>query len=162
MPIYTLYLRTDTTTTNQFSPVKRSTYGQSITWLINFDDLFKNQNYEFKNCRITSQMGWSYILQTLLYDNMLNYMTISLSSSYSGSTTNGEVIDILNAVDYDIGTGGNNKWNSNTFGSKGADFNMPYGTTFLTLNFLRLSGFLPISNTTSAFEYGILFKFELY
>lgn len=162
MPIYTLYLRTNaTSTTNPIYRINRSTYGQSVTWMVNFDDLFKNENYNFKNCRISSQMGYAFVLTALLYNNIFGYISVSIGSEYNASTTNGTIIDVFNTGNFDLGNT-LSKFRSNTFGTKGINISVPQGNVFFTINLIRPTGILPIVNTVSEMEYSILLKFELY
>jgi hypothetical protein len=162
MPIYTLYLRTDATTTNNpIYRISRTTNGQRVTWSVNFDELFNDDNYKFKHCRITSQMGYCYILNSYAYDNFVNYLSINLASDFNGSTTTGQILDIINMGNSPVGTNVN-VFNNNTFSTKGINFTIPYGTFFLTLELIQSTNASLNSASIFPIDYSILLKFELY
>lgn len=97
--IYTLNLMTTTSATKDNSyiyPIENSNLS-NVTWLVDFDNLFKGRQQYFKYCRTR------YYLQSLnntagyTWNDNLGYISVNLATDFNAETTNGTILGLIYA-----------------------------------------------------------------
>jgi hypothetical protein len=167
MPIYSLYLN------SADANATANADGTIVSWLIDFDSLFRKENYNYKKCKLRFKMISR--VPTLAAPNLpkfqgsMSYLACSLSNNYNG--TNLLRPTILNTFvlrdSYITTARQTNHENVNTAENVGININMPFNTQLFTISTGDLANFSSTSNfgTTGyslSFNYVILLQFDLY
>lgn len=164
MPIYTLYLSTISSSSpagNQSVPVDKTNLN-NVTWNINFDELFRQDNHTYKHCRVRyNLMSTSWTAVSSDWETYLGYLTCNLPSPYQSTGTYGTVLGPTLAADCPTTGTTTHCMMVNTTSENGVDIIVPYNNQAFTLTFNRadLSSGLRISNI---YDYQIILYFELY
>jgi len=167
MPIYSLYL--NTADTNTIS----NTDNTIISWLVDFDSLFRKENYNYKKCKLRFKMVTRVPVIAApnlpKFQGSISYLACSLSSNYNA--TNLLRPTILNTFvlrdTYITTTRQTNHENVNTAENVGTSINMPFNTQLFTISNGDVANFSNITNYgttgyTLSFNYVIHLQFELY
>jgi len=162
MPIYDLYLSTLITdpTFNKIIPINKTNLA-SVTWNIDFDNLFRNNQNKYKNCRLRfrlNSVSWAAGVND--WENFSGYLSCNLLSNYSAPYVNGTLIGVL--FPQNILTGGSTYhcYHITTMdNTTGCELNIPYGNQNLTIQFYNDDTLTLMSNIP---EYAIQLSFELY
>jgi len=171
MPIYSLYL--NTADPNAIS----NTDTTIISWIVDFDNLFRKENYNYKKCKlrfkIVSRTSTLPVPSIPKFKPSISYLSCSLSSNYNA--TNLMQPTLLNTmVLVDSPATAVRQWihpNANTMENVGTSINIPKGIQQFTIsigdsaNFASKTNFGSLVGATQynlIFQYHILLQFELY
>jgi hypothetical protein len=169
MPIYTLYLVNNPSSDligNPITPVSfrpSSTVRNSATWNIRWDRLFRNQNYEYRKCRVRVKTTSQSINNTGTYNNSLGYLALNLPTKYH-STFSVEIatISLCHYEDSQIGSSVYNV-NQNTLATKqGTNIEVPKGDSFFTISVGTQQNFAAYSSYQFTTSLNYILTFELY
>jgi len=171
MPIFTLYLQNRNLASSSnyglIKPVLVNTAQTITTFNVNFDDLFKGQNYKYKKCRIRIKAAnTSNNLAT--FENSLAYVGCSISSNYNDTKLITPTLFNVTALADTPITELRQTFNSatDTGSSVGSNINMPFGSQYVIISFGdadNLTQALNLSSYTGlALNYEMLLLFELY
>jgi len=165
MPEYTLYLTTDSIPQNlQVSPFNKVDLA-NVSWNINWDALFNNEQSKYKHCRLR----FEYISETQdgvsQWDNYLGYLTCNLGTSHMATTGEGTILGLLYltykrrfigarvAVDCHL-------FELNTMNTAGIDIIIPRGNSIFNVKMMNDDSFTTLVGVNE--NYQILMQFELY
>jgi len=162
--IYTITLSTATAQTNRDNiPVLRTAGNYSdVSWLINYDSLFKGRQKLFKFCRV--RFNWYQGSSTYTWNNQNGYLAANFASKFNSPTTC--LPTILGIVTPSINpnnTGVNpHAFLVSTLNEIGVDVNIDQfqGSQLLQLKFCNDDAFTPMSGITK--DYLIFLSFQLY
>lgn len=166
MPVYTLYLSTQITSpaTNIIVPVNKTNLA-NVSWNIDWDNLFRKENYLYTNCRVRFQLvtnKWSASAGNTDWDDYQGYLGCSLPSSYNATTTNNTILGMIFPTDvYTITASTSHAYVISSLSDVGVDINMPKYNSIFNLQFRNTNTQSFISSTIMP-EYQILLTFELY
>ena len=171
MPIFTLWLQNRITLpTNPgytiLRPVSVNTDQTITTWNVNFDALFKGQNYKYKKCRVRTK-ALNITNSNPTFANSLSYYGCSLSSNYNDTKLLTPTLFNLNVL---VNTTVSVQRvtfisSADTAGSKGCNVNMPFGSQLFTITFGEADDLtVPLEFTSAGVDlnYTMLLLFELY
>lgn len=165
MPVYSLYLSTlaSSPASNQGVPTNR-TNPNNVTWNINWDDVFRYENYKHKRCRVRLKLQTdSWVGVGTDWTTFIGYLTCNLASATSGFSSYGTVLTTVTPVDVPTSPT-NSKLHCivlDTTSESGIDVVMPTGNQNFNLRFNKMaldSGTL----TSNVVDYQIVLFFELY
>lgn len=158
---YQLYLSTAITspTTNNIVPIN-ITNKNSATWQVDFKSLFGNDYKKYKRCSVRCQLhSESWNAANTDENNYDGYISLSLPSTYSASTSAGIPIALINPSLATYSTTAQSFFNISTLGNvQGTDINFPSENQLLTIKFYTNDAFTGMSNIPN---YQILIQFEL-
>jgi len=163
--VYTLYLSTfasatDIPANSLVIPVSRSNLA-NVSWLIDFNGLFKGDQHKFRRCTIRHKLtseGWTGADGN--WESYTGILCCTLPSSYTASTTNGTVLGLLYPTTLPTG-GTRHCYVSDTFGDQnGVEINMPSGSTQVAFQIYNDNAPTFISNPNAP-NWQILIHFEL-
>ena len=169
MPIFTLWLQNrilqSQTTYAVIHPVLVNTTQTITTFSINFDEIFKGENYKYKKCRIRIKaLNITNGIPT--FTSSLGYVGCSLASNYNDTKLiTPTLFNITALVDTTI-TSTRQTFipSTDTAASLGSNINMPFGSQYLIISFGDaddLTTTLSLS-TSLNLNYELLLLFELY
>jgi hypothetical protein len=163
MPVTVLYLSTTSAspTWNQGVPVDKTNLN-NVKWNLNWDDIFRGENNNYKYCRVRVKLlssSWTGVSTD--WDTYLGYLTCNLQSMTSGFSTYGTVLSETQAADCPTTGTTTHCMILNTTQEPGVDVIMPKGNQdfYLTFNRMDLSNGARISNI---YDYQVFLYFELY
>jgi hypothetical protein len=169
MPIFTLWLQNRTLASSSnyglIKPVSVND-GQTITTFnINFDEIFKGENYKYKKCRIRMQAS-NTTNDTATFANSLSYVGCSISSNYNDTKLiTPTLFNVTSLVDTPV-TSSRLTFapTTDTANSKGCNINMPFGSQFLIISFGDADNLTDALALESSYNlnYEMLLFFELY
>jgi hypothetical protein len=145
-------------------------------YAINWDDLFKKKNYDFRTCRVKYEIN-STTLQTTttLYDYKTRngYITANFATNNQGTPMNvsaigGCILGTLSPIQqmsWYNGTAQTNSWISyrnSTLATNGVEINTPTGVGQLQISFYHLASTGPITPSIMDYddEYTLVLQFE--
>lgn len=170
MPIFTLWLQNrvldGSALYTTFKPVYTSNDKGVTTWSVNFDDVFKGQNYKYKKCRVRIK-AINITNGTPTFTNSLSYVGCSLASNYNDTNLlTPTLFNVTCLVDTTI-TSNRQTFipSTDTAGSKGSNVNMPFGSQYLSVTFGTATNFTEVLEFSAAsvdVNYNLLLHFELY
>jgi len=164
MPIYSLYLSTLVTTpvSNYVIPQNKTNLS-NVSWLVDWDNLFRKNNYDYKYCRVRFNLITEAFTAsspaTLDWAAYSGYVATNLASSYNANTTNGTILGVIFPTDCPVTGTGTHCILANTCGEIGADIVVPTGTQQFNIMMIQDNSF---SFQESFKEYSIMLLFELY
>lgn len=166
MPVYTLYLSTQITspTTSLIVPVDKTNLA-SVLWRVDFNSLFRDELDNYKYCRVRYNLiGETFTASTPASSDWTNYngyLSVTLPSTFNGTTTNGTILGLTNVQDSPVtGTGIHCVFNS-TMSDCGVDINAQSLKNVMEMR-VSLMGWLTGQPIATMQEYQILLSFELY
>ena len=164
MPIYTLWLSTQITapTSNYVVPLDKTNLA-NVSWRVDFDSLFRKENYNYKYCRVRYYLiGETFTASTPAasdWTNYCGYLSVSLPSSFNAVTTNNTILGLIYPEDCPISGTGVHCLVSTTMSEAGVDINVPTSTQILNVG---LMNWITNQLNTTMQNYQILLAFELY
>jgi hypothetical protein len=160
MPCYSLYL-------NTLSANSTNTNVSSATWNVNWDQLFKGQNYTYTKCRLRYNILGRTPSGTIGFATSLGNISCSLPTNFNGS--NLSLPTLLNIFElrssFVINTVQMTPTKTNTADTPGVNIQTPKGSFPITIKFNKFTNFTELTDfgdATAIFNYNILFLFELY
>jgi len=170
MPIFTLWLQNRVLDGAVGYSILRPVYtsnDKGVTiWSVNFDDVFKGENYKYKKCRVRIK-AINVTSGTPTFTNSLSYVGCSLASNYNDTKLlTPTLFNITCLVDTTI-TPNRQTFipSTDTAGSIGSNINMPFGSQYLTVTFGTATNFtevLEFATDGVEINYNMLLQFELY
>ena len=164
MPCFTLWLSTLITspTSNYVVPIDKTNLS-NVSWRIDFDNLFKGKQKDYKFCRVRYfLMGESFAAATPAssdWTNYSGYLTFSTPSSFQSDTTNGTILGLTYPQDCPITGTGVHCMLSSTMSEAGIDINIPSGVSQVNVQLISWTTNQVISTMQN---YSLLLNFELY
>lgn len=161
MPIYTLYLTTFANPNWINGTPVNNTSKHSVRWNINFDEMFRNENYKYKHCRVRLKLqmtSWSAVSTD--WESYLGYLSCSLASATSNYGTYGTLLCPTFAVDAPTTGTATHCMILDTTTDIGVDVMMPTGNQDLLLNFHRMD--MTKNFMANIYDYQCILYFELY
>lgn len=163
---YTLYLTTDDIAQNsQVTPVNNINLA-NVSWNIDWDELFRYRQSEYKRCRLRFEMMTQLEQGTPVWNSTLGYLTCNLASSNSATTGVGTPLALLHYAykrRYIPGTGAEGmaaQYLINTMETTGIDILIPRGRSVLNVQLINDDANTPFVLQNE--NYQLLFYFELY
>lgn len=163
---YSLYLTTNRIPENlQVSPVNNSNLA-NVSWNINWDTLFNNEQSKYKHCRLRIEMITQFKLSFSNWDTYLGYLTCNLASNHMASTGEGTILALLYytyKTRYAPATRApseESQFEINTMNTPGVDIIIPTGNSIFNVKLMNDDA-ITIFNQ-HAENYQILLQFELY
>lgn len=158
---YQLYLSTLVTspTSNNIVPIDISNKANA-TWQVDFRSLFGNDMGKYRRCSVRVQLHSASWNATNTDENTYDgYLTLSLPSTSSASTSKGVPVALMNPSLATYSTTPQSFYNVSTLGNVlGTDINMPSENQLLNIQVLNNDSF----NTMATMpDYQILIQFEL-
>jgi len=163
MPIYTTWL-TNISTSVAATPFVNSQSTVS-TWQINFDDLFRYDNYRYKKCRLRFKMINNILSNNVSFPNSLCCLNCNLASSFNASNTLTPTALNISALANSpvVPTRSTVIVNTDTADTKGVNINMPTGLQYFTISIGDDTDYSAIFvGLNYLFPYEIMLFFELY
>ena len=165
MPIYSYWLSNRNTSWSQ--PINSNSNAAISTYLINFDDIFKRENYRYRKCRLRYKMTNATATNAALtFTATLGYIGCNLASTYNYSNTlNQTAMNLMVLVDSSITASRiTNDISVNTSESNGVNINVPIGLQLVTITLGSSDNFVNSSVLTGVLNYAyqIHLQFELY
>jgi len=170
MPIFTLWLQNrvldGAVGYSILRPVSTNNDKAVTIWSVNFDDVFKGENYKYKKCRVRIK-AINITNGSPTFTNSLSYVGCSLASNYNDTKLlTPTLFNITCLVDTTI-TANRQTFipSTDTAGSIGSNINMPFGSQYLTFTFGTATNFTEVLEfVTDGVEinYNMLLQFELY
>jgi hypothetical protein len=160
--IYTLYLSTLVTApvNNLIVPMNKTNLA-NVTWMIDFNSLFKGDQTKFRRCSLRYKLvstGWAGGDGN--WESYSGILCCNLPSTYSSSTNNGTVLGLLYPQTLLTG-GARHCYISDTLSNQTAiDINMPSGVFPVTFSFYNDDALTLISNAAAP-DWQMLVQFEL-
>lgn len=162
MPIYSTWL-TNIATSVYAAPFK-SNQGTVSSWYINYDDLFRYENYKYNKCRLRIKMV-SNVTGSSTFQGTQGYIGCNLiSNTNSTNTLNPTPINLFVLVDCLLtSTRLTNAISTNTAEGQGTNISVPTGSGLFTITIGDMLDFTSLLSLTSTSEnYQIHLMFELY
>ena len=163
MVMYTLYLNNVDS-----SQLSNTTNFNSCTWNVNWDQLFKGENYKYNKCRIRMKIvSTSQNFVAASFHNTLGVLTCSLPTNFNASNLIlPTLLNIMVLRDSAVTPTRLTITNrTNTAETPGVNIQIPKGSYPITINSARLLN-LTESNDFGTngviLNYNIVFHFELY
>ena len=162
MPIYSLWL-TNIATSVSCAPIKNAN-GTVSSWLINFNDLFRGDNYKYKKCRLRYKIISNSLSVSSTFSNSTAYIACSLSSSFNASNIiQPTALNLYVLGDCSVATTRLNTLETvDTAESPGINVNMPTQSGFFTITIGDNNNFAAVSAPINPVAYQIHIHFELY
>jgi len=165
MPIFNLYLSTQVTssTTSGYNPVIpiNKTSLNNVTWNIDWSNLFKGEEKNYKYCRVRFNMvSNSFTSVANAWNNLSGYLTCNLSSQY-GLTGTGAILGLTYPIDCPTTGSTTHVILVNTLSECGVDVIIP-GPNNSNFTLTYMNDDAQTINATFSFDYEILLTFELY
>lgn len=163
MPVYSLYL-------NNFNPqgnVFSKNFGYtSCTWLVDFDNLFKGENYKYSKCRIRFKMVSKTDNALQSFFSSINLICCSLPSVYCSNALFPTILNVLALQDSNVAiTPKTVIPQTNTVETTGVNIAVPKGSFPLTIALAKstnINDYSTLVSTTTIINYNIHLQFELY
>jgi hypothetical protein len=173
MPIYTLYLTTKITGNSPLTPIfpqpispattLATTQLSNVTWNIDWDNLFRRNNYNYTGCRLrfdlVSESFTASSPATSDWTAYSGYLAVSIPSNYNSITTNSTILGQIWPQDCPVTGTSIHSIGISTMSENGVDVNVPSGSTLFNIQMIKGDGFVPMANFQ---HYNILLSFELY
>lgn len=177
MPVYTIYLSSNNGNISSFNlssnqeiiPIDFSkAKGAYKSWEIDWDKIFKGDNYKYKKCRVKSNLQSKGVSYTTAFNDGAGYLTIDIPSIYNATTTyNGIPLGLTQFYNVTTATDGtyrycflNNKLDDN---DRGNNINSPTGRSIVNVTLNqgdRLESLsLPAPYT---YQFQLILSFEFY
>jgi len=160
MPIYSLYL-------NTVSATFINTNGSSATWNVNWDQLFKGENYKYSKCRLRYNILARIANGTIAFNTSLSNISCSLPTNFNGS--NLLLPTLLNISElrssYITNARQTTPRKTNTADTMGVNIQVPKGSFPITISFAKFTNFTELNDfgySIGNLNYNIHFMFELY
>ena len=163
MVIFTLYLNNVNS-----SQLSNTTNFNSCTWNVNWDQLFKGENYKYNKCRIRIKIvSSSQNFVAASFFNTSGVLTCNLPTNFNASNLYlPTLLNIMVLRDSDVSVARLTTSNrTNTAESLGVNIQIPKGSYPITINAARLLNLSEPNDFGSVgviFNYNIVFHFELY
>lgn len=163
MPIYTLYLNNVDS-----SQISNTTNFNSCTWNVNWDQLFKGENYKYNKCRIRIKIvSTSSNFTAASFHNTSGPLTCSLPTNFNASNLiQPTLLNILVLRDSAVTpTRLTTTSRTDTADSPGVNIQVPKGSYPITISEGKLLNLTELSDFGSSgviFNYNVVFHFELY
>lgn len=164
MPVFTLFLSTQITSpkTNSVVPLDKSNLS-NCSWRIDFDNLFKGMDKDFKYCRVRfnliSNSFTASVPATTDWQNYSGYLAISTPTMFNAETTTGTILGMVYPIDCPITGTGIHCIQVSTLSECGVDIIKPTGVQQMNVMLVNDDS---ISYMTTFQEYELLLSFELY
>lgn len=165
MPVYSLYLSTfiNSPVGNPLIPLNKTNLS-AVSWSINWDTLFREQQKNYKYCRLRFQINSdAFERDNTDFSVYSGYLACSLASNYGGvgafNTPLGIVYPVENPTSPATGTNNTHCIQIDTLSQIGVDISMPVGHQNLTLYFYNDDALTLINDMV---DYAIFMTFELY
>ena len=134
----------------------------NVTWAVNWDDLFKGENKNYKRCTLRFQLNSIGFTRTDTDWGTYNgILTCNLQSSSVGTTTYGTPLGLIYPIDNPCAPAGNDTraFVLNTLDKvQGVDILVPSGNSYFTLSWYNSSH---MTLMTPLYDYQVLLQFEL-
>ena len=134
----------------------------NVSWQVNWDDLFKRENKNYKRCTVRFQLNSVGFTRTDTDWGTYNgVLTCNLQSSSVGTTTFGTPLGLIYPIDNPCAPAGNDTraFFLNTLDKvQGVDVLVPSGNSYFTLSWYNSNN---VSLMTPLYDYQILLQFEL-
>lgn len=157
-----LYLSTYITqpTNNLIVPFDKTNL-QNVTWLLDFNNLFRGENHKYKRCILRHKLisdGWAGADSD--WQNYQGIFTCNMPSNCGSATNNGTLLN--NLAPATISTGGTRHYYaSNTLDHQcGVEIIMPQGSQYVTFSFVN-DDTINLINNPLAPNYILILQFEL-
>lgn len=163
---YTLYLTSSSIPENLYVSPVNNTNIANVSWNVNWDALFNNQQHLYKFCKVRYHFVTKAKLDTSLWDTYLGYLSCNLASNFNASSSSGTVLGLLNynfRVGYNTISGAETEYSIfdvNTFNTAGINVNIPSGVSVLNIQMMNDDSYSFFNLHQE--HYQILFQFELY
>lgn len=158
--IYTMYLNTYDGFPTMFSNASKV----DVSWLVNWDQFFDNDNRNYNKCKVRVQLlslGSASVTQA----DFQGVLVCNLPSRYNGNIIRSTPLGLINVNT--TPTAGTNTFSVDTLQTMGQNISVPYGAQMLNLQLYK-TGFGAngsASNVLLAVDtvnYQVMLQFELY
>jgi hypothetical protein len=164
MPVFSLWLSTQITSpaSSYVVPIDKTNLA-NVAWRVDFDNLFKGKQNEYKFCRVRYNLiGETFTASTPAstdWTNYVGYLSVSLPSTFQADVTNGTILGLTYPQDSPItGTSVHCMFNT-TMSDIGVDIITPTGVQQMNVGMMSWITNAPISTMQN---YSLLLAFELY
>lgn len=164
MPIYTQYLTTLANPGwNNGTPINTSSLN-SVKWSLNWDDIFRMDNYKYKHCRVRIKLNTqSFTSDTTDWEVYQGYLTCNLQGYGGYSPYGGALLGMVEPTHPSSGSSGSNGKHCiivDTTEQPGVDVIPPKGNQEFIINFNKMD--LSKQFITTIYDYQCILYFELY
>lgn len=158
--IYTMYLNTYDSFPTLFSNASKV----DVSWLVNWDQFFDNENLNYNKCKVRVQLvslGSANVTQA----DFQGVLVCNLASRYNGNIIRATPLGLINVAS--TPTAGTNIFSIDTLQTLGQNISVPYGGQQLNLQLYK-TGFGANSSASNALlgvttiNYQVILQFELY
>ena len=173
MPCYSLYLTNQAvavSASNQiryvyvYKGVQASLNNHiSTTWRIDFDGMFKNENYKYRKCRVRIRTVSSAVGNVSAFHTQTASLTCSLASQYNAPVTyDTTLLGLSNSANTPVSPSLFDVQMSTMETSQGVNVNIPTGYQFFTITYANDVNFTELNPAPGQFLVDFLLNFELY
>ena len=157
MRIFTLYLSTQTTS-GPYVPTNEDNKA-SVSWNVNFDNLYGsiNNSFEERRCRVKFQLTSLSQASTLSWANNSGIIVITGLSNNNSNSQNGLILGSIQPIDNPVAGNPNHIMIGDTLQTAGVMSTLPYGIQPITIKILDRAGALQ----TNLVDYQIILQFEI-
>jgi hypothetical protein len=164
MPVFTLWLSTQITSpaSSYVVPIDKTNLA-NVAWRVDFDNLFKGKQNEYKFCRVRFNLiGETFTASTpgsTDWTNYSGYLSVSLPSTFQADVTNGTILGLTYPQDSPVTGTAVHCMFVNTQSDIGTDIIIPTGVQQMNVAMMSWLNNAPI---TTMQNYSLLLTFELY
>lgn len=164
MKVFHLYLSTKITspTSNLVVPLQTPTATTLayLSWLVDWDSLFKGENKNYKRCSVKFQLNSdSWTALSTDWETMNGILATNLASNAGSSTNWGTVLGMVYPIDTPTTNTTTHCFSINTLSNQnGVDIIPPTSNSTLQLLWLKSSG--AMGYMTNLLDYQIILQFE--
>ena len=157
MRIFTLYLSTQTTS-GPYVPTNEDNKA-SVSWNVNFDNLYGsiNNSFEERRCRVKFQLTSLSQASTLSWANNSGIIVITGLSNNNSNSQNGLILGSIQPIDNPVAGDPNHIMIGDTLQTAGVMSTLPYGIQPITIKILDRAG----AHQTNMVDYQIILQFEI-
>ena len=158
--VYTMYLNTY----SDFPTLFNNSSKVDVTWLVNWDQFFDNENLNYNKCKVRVQLlsvGSASVTQA----DFQGVLVCNLSSRYNGNIIRSTPLGLINVST--TPTAGTNVFSVDTLQTLGQNIAVPYGSSPFNLQMFK-TGFGAVGSASNALlgvdsiNYQVILQFELY
>lgn len=158
--IYTMYLNTYDSFPSMYSNASKA----NVSWLVNWDQFFDNDNLRYNKCKVRIQLI-SVGDATVTQADFQGVLVSNFASRYNGNIIRDTPLGIISVTATPTAT--INIFSVDTLQTLGQNISVPYGSQYLTLGLYK-PGYGAVGSASNvllgvtSINYQVMLQFELY
>lgn len=158
--VYTMYLNTYDGFPSMYSNASKD----DVTWLVNWDQFFDNDNLRYNKCKVRIQLV-SLADANVTQAAFQGVLVSNLASRYNGNIIRSTPLGLISVNSSP--TAGSNIFSVDTLQTTGQNISVPYGSQYLNLGLYK-TGFGAVGSASNVLlgvttiNYQVMLQFELY